>query len=510
MLALGIGCSSNETYVPPEVDDVASEVEWVDDLAELGVGDDEFIGDDSEFELTDEAIALLPESNETEVDEGPDLEDLTIADPDEEEIPDPPPDEEDSIEEAWLDPDPNDDGSSDPEDTGLEGAGFASALGPANVRPTSTNPAWWGKRYDCARRPIGGSCECRGSMHNCQFPNSQPGRNRYLPPLAIRELKNTKGSNARKEIIAKLGRWEIQPDTPMYDGSGYLRGMTLSSCYDMTRNGNSLKFTSRPGQSCVKVNFGQMKRMKVRGATTAQNYVYVFDAYIGKPSNVYGGGWIPRSKIKSSAFKAYNTPVRGPSKYESTAYVVKSAEDYGCNSADYASAKCLPSWSQLKIRPMSSPSVSEKARDYMLRDGHTINFAYQTPLVGGAATDTFIVARNGLRFRRAKSVDRDRPTILRIGLYKENSKKRVNSMAFFFGQIAGRNGWIAASAIKRGTVQRATPSNFCAGKIDGVHCEPVLAGAYVCQGGKAGQLLQCPAGQQCVGPNGPGAAIVCQ
>ena len=152
--------------------------------------------------------------------------------------------------------------------------------------------------------------------------------------------------------------------------------------------------------------------------------------------------------------------------------------------------------------------MSEKARDYMLRRGNTINLAYQTPLVGGLATDTFLVTRNNMRFRRARSVNRDRPTILRVRLYKMNGTKPVNSMNFVFGQIGGRSGWVAAAAIKRAAVQKPG-TNICAGKVDGIYCDPIIASAYVCRGGAPGELLQCPPRQQCVGPN-PGETIACQ
>lgn len=53
-------------------------------------------------------------------------------------------------------------------------------------------------------------------------------------------------------------------------------------------------------------------------------------------------------------------------------------------------------------------------------------------------------------------------------------------------------------------------SDVCKGKPDGVYCDPVIAAAYVCKGGAPSSLLQCPAGQACIGPNGPGENIVCQ
>src|SRR5262249_60172199 len=95
------------------------------------------------------------------------------------------------------------------------------------------------------------------------------------------------------------------------------------------------------------------------------------------------------------------------------------------------------------------------ARDYMLREGNVQNLAYQTPLVGGAATDTFIVQKNAIGFRRAKSIDSKHRTILRIALYHTNGTKRVGKMYFVFGDMAGRSGWIPTTALKQGAVAPA-------------------------------------------------------
>src|SRR5262249_1184184 len=149
--------------------------------------------------------------------------------------------------------------------------------------------------------------------------------------------------------------------------------------------------------ACVKINFGQVKDIKV--GNDVKKYVYAF-------ATSAGSGWVERDKILNPSFKAYNTPPRRPIAYTSTKYVLKSAEAYGCQPASYDSTKCLPAWAQLKIKAHSGPDVSEKGRDYLLREGNVQNLAYQTPLVGGAATDTFVVQRNAIGFRRAKSTDK--------------------------------------------------------------------------------------------------------
>jgi hypothetical protein len=51
----------------------------------------------------------------------------------------------------------------------------------------------------------------------------------------------------------------------------------------------------------------------------------------------------------------------------------------------------------------------------------------------------------------------------------------------------------------------------CMGRADGVYCRQVNDfGAIVCMGESIVGGLQCPDGQKCVGPNGPGTDIQCQ
>ncbi len=470
-IALAAGCSSGETA--PTVPVGSGGGSSADaDLAALDVGDDELVADEaaSEEELlaTDwpQASDAAPDGDLLDTAETPD--DLPEI------LPDPPM-------------------------TGLL-ASESSSVG------ILTDPTWWSAQFSCPKNPLNASCTCRGSAYNCQFANNQPGRNRYLPPRAIRALRGVHGT-ARNAIIEKLGRWDLAAGEQLYDGSGTARGVVEGGCYSDAMAPTNL------GHPCVKINFGQLKKMTVAGSATEKQYVYAFSVDAGGHS---ASGWVAAAGITDPAFKRYDLPPRAGSSFAATSYVVKSAEDYGCAPASYVSTTCLPAWAQLKIRPKSGPDVSEKARDYMLRDGNVLNLAYQTPLVGGAATDTFVVSAGALAFKRLKSTSASHRTILRIALYETKDAthagtKVVGKMYFVYGEMAGRFGWVAAAAIKKGTVASApTGSDTCVGKADGLYCSPINPGAFECKNGSIASGQYCVAPKKCVGPNGPGTTIVCQ
>ena len=153
-LALGSGCSANDAPPSPSADDTELEEVAIDDLADLEIGDDEFIGDDTDFELTEEAMDLFPTANETEIDDGPDLEDWTVEDPELDDVPEPPADEEDLIEEEELDPDVPDPGWPEP------GSKLKLPVRRTSLELANAKATWWSKRYDCAHAG-GGKCECR-------------------------------------------------------------------------------------------------------------------------------------------------------------------------------------------------------------------------------------------------------------------------------------------------------------------------------------------------------------
>lgn len=471
VLTLG-ACSSGGADSPPPFSEGALSAD--PELRELEVGADELVADEATSDAELEKLAWPAASEPQEEGSSPD----------------------DLLDQSPFDPSLPDELPEPPPDLGQETGPAFSSLSLQDA-PIGTARVWWSQSFDCPRNPLKASCVCRGSMYNCQFPNPQPGRNRYLPPAAIRALRAVTGPKSRVEIIEKVGKWGIENSTAIYDGSGHARGTVLGSCYSFA---NGVVQKDDRGHPCVKVNFGQLKRMQVDGSSETKAYVYAFDVTISPPpapGKSGGSGWILAANIKESAFKRYDTPPRfgGGATFARTEYVLKAATDYSCTLANYDSDRCLPAWAQLKIRPRSPATVSEKARDYMLRDGNVVNLAYQTPLVGGAATDTFVVQPNALAFERVRSLDSSRRTLLRISLFDTNGTVPRNTMLFVFGRVAGRHGWVAASAIKKGRASKV--DSTCIGKRDTRFCNADASGSVECRGQELFATQACPTGQKC-------------
>jgi hypothetical protein len=337
------------------------------------------------------------------------------------------------------------------------------------------------KTYEC--RPAVRDCVCQGSPLNCEMPNVQPGRNRYLPPAFAREL--TQRTNEAERAL-DAGRWQVSDGTILHDGAGLPRGAFTSKCFTWDdASGPELKEV--PG-TCVKVNFGQMKSMKAAGDASARPYVYAFNVFINGALD--SSGWIPLANVTDArglAAMGSHAP-RRVGNLVATKYVVKSARDWGRNRN--------ASWWLSKVAP--GPG-SRKVGDYLLREGELINLAYGTPRVGGAATDTFHVEHETVEFKRARSTAR-RPTLVRVPVDDKNRP----TLIFAYGSIEGRFGWLALPAFKKGTARSggSTPSgllSFCAGKPDGVQCDPARADrGYLCKNG-ATTAVMCQPNFKCVG-----------
>lgn len=358
-----------------------------------------------------------------------------------------------------------------------------------------------GKTYKC--RPSVRNCVCQGSPLNCEMPNEQPGRNRYLPPTFATEL-TSRTTEAERALDA--GRWEVTNGTVLYDGAGLMRGPFLSKCFTWDdATGPELKEIE--GKTCVKVNFGQMKSMKGDGDAAARPYVYAFNVFINGVLD--SSGWVPLENVaqKRELVRMGSHAPRRVGNLATTKYVIKSARDWGQSQASFASAR-LPGWALSKVAP--GPG-SRKVGDYLLRDGNLINLAYGTPRVGGAATDTFYVEHETVEFKRARS-SAQRPTLVRVPV----DDRTRPTLIFAYGSIKGRFGWVALPAFKRGTARSgggrsAAPTgllSFCAGKPDGVHCDPAKADrGYLCRAG-ATTAVTCSSGMKCVGATASDANVM--
>lgn len=440
LAATALGCSADaDGEEPPALVDDGEEAE----LRALEIGDDEPIVDEGD-----------PEPMRATAEENPLLED-------EEDVPAP--------------------------DLG----GLAPLVANRQISSSERRASVNGKTYKC--RPAVRDCVCQGSPLNCEMPNDQPGRNRYLPPAFANELERR---TTEEERALDAGRWQVTDGTVLYDGAGLQRGPIASKCFTWDdATGPELK--ELPG-TCVKVNFGQMKSMKGDGDASARPYVYAFNVFINGVLD--SSGWVPLANVAQSrelARMGSHAPRRVGS-LVATKYVIKSARDWGQNQATFSSAR-LPGWSLSKVAP--GPG-SRKVGDYLLRDGNLINLAYGTPRVGGAATDTFYVEHETVQFKRARST-KQRPTLVRVPVADRNRP----TLIFAYGSIKGRFGWVALPAFKKGSVRSGGGSSaatngllsFCAGKPDGVHCDPSQPDrGYLCKAG-ATTTVMCTAGMKCVG-----------
>ena len=157
----------------------------------------------------------------------------------------------------------------------------------------------------------------------------------------------------------------------------------------------------------------------------------------------------------------------------------------------------------LKVTP-SSTSTNEKLADYLVRSDGTVGLNYNTPRLGGVATDHFLlVDGQPLSFERAYST-KERPTILRVRLYKKGAKTPERAVFFVFGRVrtvdGARFGWVPFRALKAATSVQP-PSTVCLiGACKGLGPGPrCLEGPMVldCQGENATPHM-CPAGQRCI------------
>lgn len=445
MAVFGAACSANtDGDAPPPIVDDGEEAE----LRALEIGDDEPIVDEGDPDVG----RLDPEEN-------------PLAD-DEEDVPE------------------VDVGTLGPQVTNRQIAGSEKRVSVS------------GKTYHC--RPAMRDCVCQGSPLNCEMPNTQPGRNRYLPPAFVAEMDRR--TNDREKVL-DAGRWEVKPGTVLYDGTGRQRGAFTSQCFTWAApTGDAL---AKVDGVCAKINFGQMKRMQGAGDAAPRPYVYAFNVFIG--GTLDSSGWIPLDDVvqKAELVKMGSHAPRRVRSFVSTKYVIKSARDWGQTPETFASDR-LPAWAQSKVAP--GPG-SRKVRDYLLRDGNLINLAYGTPRVGGAATDTFYVADAALGFKRVRSTTR-RPTLVRVPV---DDRSRP-TLIFAYGSIEGRFGWVAIPAFRRGEVRAnaaAAPADSCAGKADGVYCSAAATDAgYFCRGGVL-TTVKCQGGQRCVGGSPDGQVLQC-
>jgi hypothetical protein len=350
-------------------------------------------------------------------------------------------------------------------------------------------PLWNRDVYTVTRNGV--KVTCYGSLYNCQMPNDQPGKRRFLPTAVVDEvttkLDNVTDATARGDIIhtvlSEKGEWAITGSPTMVDGTGIARGTVK----DPT----------------VRINFGQRKR--IGGVLN----VYAWSANIAAPNGVayLASGWIPETSITStevtSKMPTATAPAPAAGKYSFTKssktkdfvyYGLKTAADYGCPSG-YLPTNCLPDWATtLDIAP-DDRNAQNKVMNFFLREGEVTNHYYQTPWVGATATDT-VSASPSVLFRRIVPTAHHR-TLLRIPLFQPGKHKVVGGITFLYGQLNGRWGWINAYALK----VVPAPADECDGKDPGVaYCSTTRPqNVLVCSAGGGGGSNDavCPLSEHC-------------
>jgi hypothetical protein len=130
-----------------------------------------------------------------------------------------------------------------------------------------------------AGRTVAG-CACKASPLNCQVPNVQPGRNRYLPASFASEMATRvaalKAAGEKPRSPVDGGKWHVAANTRVFDGAGKLRGRLASPgelpddpgkpkniCITWAAP-TGLGVAPAPGM-CAKINFGGKKRMAPEG-----------------------------------------------------------------------------------------------------------------------------------------------------------------------------------------------------------------------------------------------------
>jgi hypothetical protein len=350
-------------------------------------------------------------------------------------------------------------------------------------------PIWNREVYTVTRNGV--KVTCYGSLYNCEMPNSQPGKRRFLPTTVVDEVTSkldgatdaTQRGDIIHTVLSEKGEWAITGSPMMFDGTGIARGTVK----DPT----------------VRINFGQRKR--IGGVLN----VYAWSANIAASNGVsyLASGWIPQTSITStqvsSMMPTATAPAPAAGKYAYTKssktkdfvyYSLKTAADYGCADG-YLPTKCLPSWAAtLDISP-DSRNAQNKVMNFFLREGEVTNDYYQTPWAGATATDT-VGASGSVIFRRIVPTAHHR-TLLRIPLFEPGKHKVVGGITFLYGQLNGRWGWVNAYALK----VVPAPTDPCDGKDPGVaycstdHPQNVLVCAA--GGGGGSNDAVCPLSEHC-------------
>ncbi len=221
-------------------------------------------------------------------------------------------------------------------------------------------------------------------------------------------LPNPQGSHRYRNLASDDGRWRLRPGTHLRDGLGNDRGAVT--------DGSAL------------VNYGQRKML------LDAPHVYAWNVALA--DGTHASGWIREGAFVESLRGMPTIHARNPGQGDGPEYVV-----VGGDAASYPHR-------DLKFDDRYAGPNREPG-DYLTRPGGVVNLLYNLPFpgIGGVPTDTLPV---GVRFVRSAGVD-----AVHVPLYPRGGAIAVASMAFIYGRIGVRYGWLALDALSR--VTGATP-----------------------------------------------------
>ncbi len=217
-----------------------------------------------------------------------------------------------------------------------------------------------GKEFKCPGH-AGIDCTCTTSLFNCELPNTQKGRNRFLTP--------TGGAT-----------WALTPGTELRDGAGNVRGIVP--------------------EAAVMINYGQRKTLRGQsGVPTPHVYAFAVDNYTKS-------GWIEEGRLAVHVLDMPTVHTRNPNSKTKVDYVVRPGVAGWLQGKNY------------KVVP-GSTAANEAATDYVDRGG-VVNLLYALPRAGGVSNDTIPV---GSTFVRSADVEALYIPLYDFGVKKTNGKK---------------------------------------------------------------------------------------
>ncbi|HET8654015.1 MAG TPA: hypothetical protein VFL93_00680 [Longimicrobiaceae bacterium] len=242
--------------------------------------------------------------------------------------------------------------------------------------------------------------DCQGA-YSCKLPNT--------------EYRCTASGGGGSNRVSHPGNsddctFTIAPGTILYDGMGTARSTVTSTQ--------------------VRINYGQRKQLP--DGTTV---VYVWDA---TTTDGHASGWIPESDVTEdlSFMETVNDADPGQGDYPRAIKLTG------------GSAQLRAYYDQMVFCEDERP-CGPVPNHYMLRPGNVVNVLYSLPGSGGVSNDTYLVDGRAVTFHRARGVP-----LLSIPYYDKDTpagSPAVGEMAFMYGHVGDRYGWVAVDATNAGS-----------------------------------------------------------